>query len=63
MIIHELNFFKVYAKINKIEKNQMHIETNQECIEQNVKTIKGNVGRIQKLEVNFDELRSRREDT
>jgi len=50
MIINELNFFKVYSKINKIEKNQAHIEGNQENIGSNLAKIKKNDGRILKIE-------------
>ena len=50
MIIHELNFFKVYSKINKIEKNQQHIEDNQHQIATNMMTIKRNRGRLDELE-------------
>ena len=56
MIINELNFFKVYSKINKIEKNQAHIEGNQENIDINLAKIRKNDGRILQLENNLGEL-------
>ena len=43
MIIHELNFFKVYAKINNVEKNQHNIGAN-------MSNITANMSRINNLE-------------
>jgi len=36
MIVHELNFFKTYDKISKIEKNQHNIGSNMNNIETNI---------------------------
>ena len=49
MIVHELNFFKVYAKINKIEKNQHNIGAN-------MNNIGANIERINHLEKDMHEF-------
>jgi len=52
MIVHELNFFKVYSKIAMVQKNQANVSAN-------MTNILNNGYRIKQLEEDMDKLLTR----